>query len=188
MVIAKTTVETVNNTSEVKVHNKKNTSEVKDHKNNTNIKNIKTNNYSKPAVANKKVDLGGGLDEKGNPLPIASQHGGPPTCPRGYKIDTQFDPINDPINPPFRCIPTSTIPPDGIARKLSVMANNPSSGVENLAKGKLPRGNLPRGNLPRVGVIRGGRGGRGPTRETKRRRKAHRTRSRLSRRSRTTTT
>lgn len=80
----------------------------------------------------------GSLDEKGNPFPIKNPEGGDPTCPGGYKIDYQFDPINDPINPLFRCIPALKDPNDGVAGKLLAMANNPSSGVQNLATGNIP--------------------------------------------------
>ena len=52
----------------------------------------------------KKEDTGGPVDEKGNPFPIDNPEGGDPICPGGYKIDYDFDPLNDPINPPFRCI------------------------------------------------------------------------------------
>ena len=88
---------------------------------------------------NKEPNKGGdGLDEKGNPLPQENQEGGDPTCPGGYKIDYQFDPINDPINPLFRCIPALKDPTDGVAGKLLAMANNNSGGVENLATGTIP--------------------------------------------------
>ena len=81
----------------------------------------------------------GSLDEKGNPFPMENkEEGGDPICPGGYKIDYQFDPINDPINPLFRCIPALKDPNDGVAGKLLAMANNPSGGVENLATGDIP--------------------------------------------------
>jgi hypothetical protein len=80
----------------------------------------------------------GSLDEKGNPFPIKNPEGGDPICPGGYKIDYQFDPINDPINPLFRCIPALKDPNDGVAGKLLAMANNPAGGVQNLATGNIP--------------------------------------------------
>jgi hypothetical protein len=107
----------------------------------------------------------GPLDEKGNPFPIENPEGGDPICPGGYKIDYQFDPINDPINPPFRCIPSLKDPNDGVAGKLLAMANNPSAGVADLATGGIP--------------ITGGR--RKPTTTTtttRRRRRRHRNRNR----------
>jgi hypothetical protein len=134
----------------------------------------------------KKKDSGGGddddkgegpdkgsLDEKGNPFPIKNPEGGDPICPGGYKIDYQFDPINDPINPLFRCIPALKDPNDGVAGKLLAMANNPAGGVQNLATG----------NIPAFGGKR--RHGRGRGRGTKRRTRAPgRTRSRRGRRTR----
>jgi hypothetical protein len=61
----------------------------------------------------KKEDTGGPVDEKGNPFPIDNPEGGDPICPGGYKIDYDFDPLNDPINPPFRCISSLKDPNDG---------------------------------------------------------------------------
>lgn len=55
----------------------------------------------------------GPVDEKGNPFPIENPEGGDPICPAGYKIDYDFDPFNDPINPLFRCIPALKDPNDG---------------------------------------------------------------------------
>jgi len=60
--------------------------------------------------------------------------GGDPICPPGYKIDYDFDPFNDPINPPFRCISALKDPSDGpsIMNKL----NNPASNITDLASVK----------------------------------------------------
>lgn len=70
----------------------------------------------------------GGLDEKGNPLPIEDPEGGSdPICPGGYKIDYDFDPFNDPINPPFRCISALKDPSDGITGNVTDI-KIPSSG------------------------------------------------------------
>lgn len=156
----------VNNTKNNKSNKSNNT---KNNKSKSNPVKDDNKNKNNPDEEDDK----GNLDEKGNPLPIKNPEGGDPICIGGYKIDYQFDPMNDPINPLFRCIPALTDPTDGIAGKLLAMANNPSSGVGNLATG----------NLPVVSGIRGGRGrGRGPTRETKRRSRARRTRNRRSRR------
>jgi len=77
----------------------------------------------------------GPLDEKGNPLPIENPEGGDPVCIGGYKIDYQFD-IFDPINPPFRCISSLKEDGDGgIANKMLEMANNPSSGLDDIMTG-----------------------------------------------------
>jgi len=76
-----------------------------------------------------------GLDEKGNPFPMEDpEGGGDPICPPGYKIDYDFDPFNDPINPPFRCISALKDPSDGpsIINKL----NNPASNITDLASVK----------------------------------------------------
>ena len=62
----------------------------------------------------KKEDTGGPVDEKGNPFPIDNPEGGDPICPGGYKIDYDFDPLNDPINPLFRCISSLKDSNDGI--------------------------------------------------------------------------
>ena len=114
----------------------------------------------------------GSLDEKGNPFPIKNEEGGDPTCPGGYKIDYQFDPINDPINPLFRCIPALKDPNDGVAGKLLAMANNPSGGLENLAMGANPMAG---------GVKRKRSHGRKPKRKPKRKtkRQSRRTRRRF---------
>jgi hypothetical protein len=104
----------------------------------------------------------GPLDEKGNPLPIENPEGGDPICTGGYKIDYQFDPMNDPINPPFRCIPSLKEPTDGLAGKALAMMNNSSSGVENMVMGKIPG-------------LGGRRGRKPPTRRIKRRSSARHT-------------
>lgn len=80
----------------------------------------------------------GPLDEKGNPFPIDNPEGGDPICTGGYKIDYQFD-MFDPINPPFRCISALKEDGDGgLANKMLSMANNPSSGVEDIMTGPMP--------------------------------------------------
>jgi hypothetical protein len=128
-----------NNKTEVKENknkNKNNKTEVKDNKN-TN----KNKSKSKPDIKHKNTDADkdkGPLDEKGNPFPIENPEGGDPICPGGYKIDYEFDPINDPINPPFRCIPTLKDPTDGLAGKALAMMNDPSSGIQDMAMGNLP--------------------------------------------------
>ena len=93
----------------------------------------------KTTVRNKKVkeknpekDNVGALDEKGNPFPIENQDGGDPTCPGGYKIDYDFDPFNDPINPLFRCISALKDPNDGPTSNIMNKLNNPSSNLTNL--------------------------------------------------------
>ena len=74
-----------------------------------------------PTNSKKKEDAGGPVDEKGNPFPIDNPEGGDPICPGGYKIDYDFDPFNDPINPPFRCISSLKDPNDG---KQNININN----------------------------------------------------------------
>lgn len=172
------------NTPRYKQHTKNKQAEVKintKNKINTKINKSKSNSVkddNKNKTNPDEDDDKGNLDEKGNPLPIDNPEGGDPICSGGYKIDYQFDPMNDPINPLFRCIPALTDPTDGIAGKLLKMANNPSSGVGNLATG----------NLPVVSGIRGGRGrGRGRGRETKRRSRARSHRRHRTRRHRTRT-
>ena len=114
------------------------------------IRSHKTSKVNKPNVINKpkvnttihkkkekekeskKNNSSGDLDEKGNPYPMEDpEGGGDPICPPGYKIDYDFDPFNDPINPPFRCIPALKDPDDGpsIMNKL----NNPASNITDLA-------------------------------------------------------
>jgi hypothetical protein len=67
-----------------------------------------------PTINKKNMkESGGPVDEKGNPLPLDNPEGGDPICPGGYKIDYDFDPFNDPINPPFRCISALIDPNDG---------------------------------------------------------------------------
>jgi hypothetical protein len=106
------------------------------------------------------------VDEKGNPLPMENkEEGGDPICPGGYKIDSQFDPINDPINPLFRCIPALKDPNDGVAGKLLAMANNTSGGVENLATSGIPGTGMGGGKKPKRGTKRRSR----RTRRTRRR-------------------
>lgn len=67
-----------------------------------------------PTINKKNMkESGGPVDENGNPLPLDNPQGGDPICPGGYKIDYDFDPFKDPINPPFRCISALTDPNDG---------------------------------------------------------------------------
>lgn len=91
-----------------------------------------------PKIDKIKEDKGGPVDEKGNPFPIDNPEGGDPICPGGYKIDYDFDAMNDPINPPFRCISSIKDPTDGVAGKMLEMANNPSAGIANVATGEIP--------------------------------------------------
>ena len=86
----------------------------------------------KPKENKPKKENEGGLDEKGNPYPIKNPEGGDPTCPGGYKIDYDFDPFNDPINPPIRCISALKDPNNGPTRNIMKKLNNPSSNVTNL--------------------------------------------------------
>jgi hypothetical protein len=138
-------------------------------------KRIKTNSSNTVNVAEltkrlkqeKKNQDKGPVDEKGNPLPMDNPEGGDPVCIGGYKIDYQFDPLNDPINPPFRCISALKEDGDGgMANKVLEMANNPS-----LAVGDMMLGN---GNMPTMGI-----GGKKPKKITRR---IRRRRSRRSRR------
>ena len=133
-----------------KTDDKKNTEPEKktDDKKNTETDNNNTKKDTSNTTStksNKKYDDkkenggGGSVDEKGNPLPVENPEGGDPVCPGGYKIDYDFDPFNDPINPPFRCISALKDPTDGIAGKALEMANNPSAGVENVATGSIPK-------------------------------------------------
>ena len=134
-----------NNKSEVKENINKNINK-NNNKNNKNkkseVKDKSNKNKSKPDVKHTNIDANdddkGPLDEKGNPLPIENPEGGDPICTGGYKIDYQFDPMNDPINPPFRCIPSLKDPTDGLAGKALAMMNNPSSGIQDMAMGNLP--------------------------------------------------
>ena len=123
------------------VNDKKNT--VKDKKNTVNNIHKKEEPKNKTEISTidvkKEDDKGGPLDEKGNPYPIENPEGGDPICIPGYKIDYDFDPFNDPINPPFRCISSLKDPSDSVANKVLQMANNPSSGIQNMAM-KIPRG------------------------------------------------
>lgn len=75
----------------------------------------------------------GGLDEKGNPFPMDDPEGGSdPICPPDYKLDNNFDPFNDPINPPFRCISALKDPSDGPTTNIMNKLNNPSSNVTDM--------------------------------------------------------
>lgn len=76
-------------------------------------KSKKSKSSPPPKIDKKEENKGGPVDEKGNPLPIDNPEGGDPICPGGYKIDYDFDPMNDPIDPPFRCIPALKDDSDG---------------------------------------------------------------------------
>jgi len=115
------------------------------------IRSHKTSKVNKPNVINKpkvnttlhkkkekekeskKNNSSGDLDEKGNPYPKEDPGGGDPICPPGYKIDYDFDPFNDPINPPFRCIPALKDPDDGPTTNIINKLNNPASNITDLA-------------------------------------------------------
>ncbi len=85
-------------------------------------------------------------DDKPKPLP--NPEGGDPICPGGYKIDYQFN-IMDEINPKFECISALKDPSDGITNKMLEMANNPSSGVANVVKNNIPVGGKHRKKITR---------------------------------------
>lgn len=102
----------------------------------------------------KKEDTGGPVDEKGNPFPIDNPQGGDPICPGGFKIDYDFDPFNDPINPPFRCISSLKDPDDGIQ----------NLGVKNVTNTDNDTSNELQTDED---TIRGGGGGGGRGRDTK---------------------
>ena len=149
------------------------------------------NNQKKPEIVNKKkpeapkkkpeapkkkleenTDDNGALDEKGNPYPIDNPEGGDPICPGGYKIDYQFD-IFDPINPLFRCIPSLKEDGDGgLANKMISMANDPSSGVEDVMTGNFSIGGK-RKHLKKIKTRRIRRNGR----RRSHRRRSHRRKS-----------
>jgi hypothetical protein len=104
---------------------------------------LATNPRSKPTPIQKPKTIsktkkkdgakeGGALDEKGNPFPIKNPDGGDPTCPGGYKIDYDFDPFNDPINPLFRCISALKDPNNGPTSNIMNKLNNPESNLTNL--------------------------------------------------------
>jgi hypothetical protein len=127
--------------------NMKNTQSI--HNNNkqtSKINNPKTRTHNKPVKStirkkkekkkekNPENKPSGGLDEKGNPFPIENPEGGDPICPGGYKIDYDFDPFNDPINPLFRCI-SALKEPSEEPKESSIMdkLNNPASNITDLA-------------------------------------------------------
>jgi len=95
---------------------------------------------NKPENKNKpEKDANGDLDEKGNPYPIEDPEGGSkPICPPGYKIDDDFDPFNDPINPLFRCIPDLKEPDDGLANSLMNEMNQSSNNGVSIKNDSLP--------------------------------------------------
>jgi len=97
---------------------------------------VKTTLHKKKERENesKKNNSSSGLDEKGNPFPMEDpEGGGDPICPGGYKIDYDFDPFNDPINPPFRCISALKDPTDGPTTNIINKLNNPASNITDLA-------------------------------------------------------
>jgi len=97
---------------------------------------VKTTLHKKKERENesKKNNSSSGLDEKGNPFPFDDpKGGGDPICPGGYKIDYDFDPFNDPINPPFRCISALKDPSDGPTTNIINKLNNPASNITDLA-------------------------------------------------------
>ena len=95
---------------------------------------------NKPENKNKsEKNANGDLDEKGNPYPIEDPQGGSdPICPPGYKIDNDFDPFNDPINPLFRCIPDLKEPDDGLANSLMNEMNQSSNNAISIKNDSLP--------------------------------------------------
>ena len=99
----------------------------------------------------KKEDTGGPVDEKGNPFPIDNPEGGDPICPGGFKIDYDFDPLNDPINPLFRCISSLKDSNDGIQ----------NLGVKNITNNNNDNDTSNELQTDDEDTIRGGRGGRG---------------------------
>ena len=103
---------------------------------------------TKKKPASNDGDDKGALDENGNPKPIVNPEGGDPICPGGYKIDYQFN-IMDEINPKFNCISALKDPSDGIANKMLEMANNPSSGVANVVNNNIPVGGKHRKKMTR---------------------------------------
>lgn len=150
---------------------------------NNNKKKLEIVNKKKPEAPKKKpeapkkkleenTDDNGALDEKGNPFPIKNPEGGDPICPGGYKIDYQFD-IFDPINPLFRCIPSLKEDGDGgLANKMLSMANDPSSGVEDVMTGNFSIGGK-RKHLKKIKTRRIRRNGR----RRSHRRRSHRRKS-----------
>jgi hypothetical protein len=96
----------------------------------------KPTKLTKPTKDDAKTE---GLDEKGNPFPIEDPEGGStPICPPGYKIDNDFDPFNDPINPLFRCIPDLKEPDDGLANSLMNEMNQSSNKAISIKNDSLP--------------------------------------------------
>jgi hypothetical protein len=117
-------------------HNSKRKRTKKNRQRSRNTKGKVISDVSKDKKGDDENEKNKSLDEKGNPFPIENPEGGDPICEGGYKIDYQFDPINDPINPPFRCIPALKEDGDGgTINKLLKMANNPSSGVKDVVLG-----------------------------------------------------
>jgi hypothetical protein len=95
---------------------------------------VNTTIHKKKKENKPKKDNSSGLDEKGNPLPRDDpKGGGDPVCPSGYKIDYDFDPFNDPINPPFRCISALKDPDDGPTSNIMNKLNNSANNIIDLA-------------------------------------------------------
>jgi hypothetical protein len=123
----------------VKVSTQSSNNRIKTYKNkklSANNKSIGTTIRKKKVKETEKIPgngSGGALDEKGNPYPIENPEGGDPTCPGGYKIDYDFDPFNDPINPLFRCISALKGPNNSVTSNIMNKLNNPSSNVTDLA-------------------------------------------------------
>lgn len=126
-------------------------------------KRTKTKKHKKsgpiPTISKKKKeDTGGPVDEKGNPFPIENPQGGDPICPGGFKIDYDFDPFNDPPDPPFRCISSLKDPDDG---KTDDAKNKNEDDIKNKID------NAANELQTEQGTIRGGRGGRSHRNDTK---------------------
>ncbi len=115
-------------------------SQAKTHKKRRRNKRRKSKRHKKsgpmPTISKKKKeDTGGPVDEKGNPFPIENPQGGDPICQGGYKIDYDFDPFNDPINPPFRCISSLKDPNDAKQNITTGMSNKLRTDEETIRGG-----------------------------------------------------
>lgn len=100
---------------------------------------INTTIHKKKKENKPEKDNSSGLDEKGNPLPMEDpKGGGDPVCPSGYKIDYDFDPFNDPINPLFRCISALKEPDDGPTSNIMNKLNNPANNIIDMASVTAP--------------------------------------------------
>lgn len=120
----------------VLIHNSNKQTNKNNNKPNTYVKNKPVSTTIRKKKKKEKIPENGNsgrLDEKGNPFPFDDPEGGSdPICPGGYKIDYDFDPFNDPINPPFRCISAVKDPSDGPTTNIMNKLNNPSRNVTNL--------------------------------------------------------